>query len=226
MATDHIVVQGEYLSKIARKYGFSDYRTIWDHPKNATLKQTRKNPNVLFPGDRLFIPDREEKQEARVTDKRHRFQLKRPSLMLRIVVEDAFERPVSSAPFELHVGSEGQTLKSDGRGKVEQSIPETSELATLIIKTPATPVNEVPIAVKIGHLDPVEEVPGQKGRLKNLGYYAGAIDSKVDAEFRSAVEEFQCDHFPSPRRADGVPVAVDGVCGPKTQAKLKEVHGC
>jgi hypothetical protein len=57
MAIDHTVVQGEYLSKIARNYGFSDYRTIWEHPKNAALKQARQNPNVLFPGDRLFIPD-------------------------------------------------------------------------------------------------------------------------------------------------------------------------
>jgi nucleoid-associated protein YgaU len=57
MAIDHTVVQGEYLSKIARSYGFSDYRTIWEHPKNAALKQARQNPNVLFPGDRLFIPD-------------------------------------------------------------------------------------------------------------------------------------------------------------------------
>ena len=226
MASDHTVVQGEYLSKIARNYGFSDYRTIWEHPRNAELKRLRQNPNVLYPGDELFIPDRKEKYESRVTERRHRFQMRAPSLKLRIVVEDTYEKPIGGAPFELSIGSALHSLTSDERGKVEQDIPSTAEAAILIIRTEETPLNNVAIPVKIGHLDPVEEVTGQKGRLKNLGYYFGVIDTKVDAEFRSAVEEFQCDNFPSPRRADGVPVAVDGVCGPKTQARLKEVHGC
>jgi peptidoglycan hydrolase-like protein with peptidoglycan-binding domain len=34
--------------------------------------------------------------------------------------------------------------------------------------------------------------------------------------FRSAVEEFQCDHG----------LTVDGDCGAQTQAKLLSVHGC
>ena len=34
--------------------------------------------------------------------------------------------------------------------------------------------------------------------------------------FLSAIEEFQCDHG----------LVVDGKCGPATQAKLKQVHGC
>lgn len=226
MAIDHKVVQGEYVSKIARHYGFSDYRTIWDHPKNAALKQARKNPNVLFPGDQLFIPDRGEKEVASATDRRHQFRLTRQPLTLRIVVENSFASPLGSVPFDLHVENETQNLISDRQGKVEQIIPVTAEQASLIVKSQETGVNEQPIPLKIGHLDPVEELAGQKGRLKNLGYYAGAINTPEDAEFRSAVEEFQCDHFPSPQRADGVPVAVDGVCGPKTQAKLKEVHGC
>jgi hypothetical protein len=80
--------------------------------------------------------------------------------------------------------------------------------------------------VKIGYLDPVEEVSGQVARLANLGYYVGALDQPEPDQLRSAIEEFQCDHFPEPRRSDGVPVAVNGICDPKTQAKLQEVHGC
>ena len=38
MATTHIVVQGEYLSKIARAYGFTDFHKIWDAPENKDLK--------------------------------------------------------------------------------------------------------------------------------------------------------------------------------------------
>ena len=49
MATLHTVVQGEHLSRIAKQYGFTDYRVIWEHRRNAALRGKR-NPNVLFPG--------------------------------------------------------------------------------------------------------------------------------------------------------------------------------
>ena len=58
MGTYHTVVQGEYLSGIAKKYGFSSHKKIWDHAQNAELKKQRQNPNVIFPGDQLFIPDK------------------------------------------------------------------------------------------------------------------------------------------------------------------------
>jgi hypothetical protein len=41
-------------------------------------------------------------------------------------------------------------------------------------------------------------------------------DVEADLRFRSAVEEFQCNHG----------LSVDGKCGPITQAKLKSVYGC
>ena len=52
--------------------------------------------------------------------------------------------------------------------------------------------------------------------MSNLGYYLGPLDADNPAKFRSAVEEFQCDYG----------LTVDGDCGPNTQAKLKQVHGC
>lgn len=216
--SEHIVKQGEYLSKLAKHYGFSDYHTIWNHPSNAGLKKKRQNPNVLFPGDKLFIPPREPKEESRATEKKHRFEVKRNTLMLRLTLEDAFFKPIADANCELTV--EGKTFKlvTDGKGKLEQEIPGDAERATLLIKDKITPLNDQLIEIKIGHLDPVEEVSGQRARLNNLGYFAGTSGQDDEGLFRSAVEEFQCEHMG--------PSAVDGKCGPKTQAKLKEVHGC
>src|SRR5258706_64494 len=162
---EHIVAQGEYLSKLARKYGFSDYHTIWDHPNNAELKKKRQNPNVLFPGDRLFIPPRESREESGPTENKHRFEVKQNKLMLRLTLEDAFLRPISNAKCELTV--EGQTLKlvTDGKGKLEHEIPSHAEKASLIIKDSKTPLNDQFLLIQIGHLDPVEEISGQKARL-------------------------------------------------------------
>jgi hypothetical protein len=214
----HTVEQGEYLSLIARKHGFSDFHTIWDHPENAKLKQQRQNPNVLFPGDQLFIPVREPREESGSTEKKHIFKTKQGRLMLRLVLEDAYFNPIADAKCELTVEGQSVKLVTDGEGKIEKEIPATAQAATLIIRDPATPANNAVIPMKIGELDPVEEISGQKARLNNLGYFAGPLDKQDERLFRSAVEEFQCEHMG--------PSAVDGKCGPKTQAKLKEVHGC
>jgi hypothetical protein len=220
MGTYHTVVQGEHLSSIAKKYGFSTYKTIWDHAQNAELKKKRQNPNVIFPGDRLFIPDKGEKEESRSTEAKHRFELKTDRLKLRLVLEDLYEKPIANAKCELQIENEELKLTTDGQGKIERDIKPTDEKAFLIIRDLQTPINEILIPIKIGHLDPVDEISGQKARLNNLGYFAGPLEGRSEEEnkalFPSAVEEFQCDHS----------LTVDGKCGPITQAKLKQVHGC
>jgi hypothetical protein len=220
MGKPYIVEQGDYLSKIAQQFGFSDYKEIWDHPDNAELKNKRKNPSVLHPGDKLIIPDKEEKKVSASTGKRHKFQVKRSELKLRLVLEDIYERPIANAKRELNIDGETVEVTTDGKGKIEQDISPTAEGGFLIIKSQETALNETVLPLKIGHLDPVEEQSGQKARLNNLGYFAGPIEGNDEAAnqqlFLSAIEEFQCDHA----------LTVDGKCGPRTQAKLKEVHGC
>lgn len=206
----HKVVQGEYLSMIASKYGFSSYRTLWCHPGNADLKKLRKNPNILFPGDRVFIPDHEERSESRPTDQKHTFVVKSDTLMLRLVVKDEHDELLANTPCRFLVELEECADKTDGSGMVETRVSHTAQSGTLII-------NGVELPLKIGHLDPIEERSGQAARLNNLGYRASPPDSFDEAAFRSAVEEFQCDH---PH------LKVDGVCEEKTRAKLLEVHGC
>ncbi|MEW5979677.1 MAG: peptidoglycan-binding protein [Acidobacteriota bacterium] len=220
MGTQHIVEQGEYLAKIATDHGFTDFKSLWDHPENAELKKKRKNPNILFPGDRVFIPAKEPKEESKATDQRHRFEVKIQKVKLRLVLENIYEEPIANAECELNIEGETVKLTTDGKGKIEQEISAVAQNATLSAKDPKNPVNLIIIPIKIGHLDPVEEPSGQKARLNNLGYAAGpqeGQDDRLNEEaFLSAIEEFQCEHG----------LTVDGICGPATQAKLKKVHGC
>lgn len=51
----HTVVQGECLSSIAVLSGHLP-ETIWNHPENASFRAIRDDLNVLFPGDRVFVP--------------------------------------------------------------------------------------------------------------------------------------------------------------------------
>jgi len=217
----HTVVQGEHLSGIADQYGFSNYLTIWNHPQNAALKSLRKNPNILFPGDQVFIPEREVKKESRPTDKSHKFKLPAGPLTLRIVLVRIYDKPYANTQCVLRMGATLANLVSDGTGKVEQVIDKSLVNASLLVKdqivlkTTTVPV-EREIQLRVGFLDPVEEKTGQRARLANLGYYRAAIEPGDDDEFLSAVEEFQCENG----------LGVDGICGPLTQAKLIAVHGC
>jgi hypothetical protein len=216
MSSYYEVQQGDHLSGIAKAFGFSRYQTIWDHPNNADLKALRVNPNVLFPGDVLFIPDLVLPDFPRPTDQMHKFVLNAPRLQLRLVLEDIYEKPIISGACILKVGFDRHMVSTDGAGHLNQDIPPDACEGSLTVQAPQTPFEGIHIPVKIGYLDPVDKVTGQQARLNNLGYFPGKTGGSDNAALRSAIEEFQCDQG----------LTVDGICGPQTQAKLKQVHGC
>ena len=208
------VKQGDYLSKIAKQHGLADYLTIWDHPENAKLKEKRQNPNVLYPGDVIFIPEKEGKTDSGETEQKHRFKTKGKTLMLRIVFRDFNDRPVKNTECDLLIDGKVYSLTTDSDGMIKQRIPATAEVGMIIFKDPQVPFDQIPI--KIGHLDPIEEITGWQARLNNLGYNAGTLDYPDEEQIRMAVGRFQADHG----------LEVDGICGEKTQKKLREVYGC
>jgi LysM repeat protein len=216
MATTYTIQPGDYLAKIAEAHGFFDMQTIWQHAENAALRAQRDNPNVLLPGDKLHIPDKVQRIETKPTDQAHRFTVKRSKNLLRLVLEDLYGKPVAHANCELTVDGKVYPVVSGGDGKIEQAIPLKASQAQLTVKDGETALKGVTLEIQIGHLDPVAERSGQVARLSNLGYFLGALDADDAMAFRSAVEEFQCDHG----------LTVDGDCGGQTQAKLLSVHGC
>jgi LysM repeat protein len=217
MPSTHTVVQGEHLSSIADQYGFTDYNVIWNDANNADLKQQRVNPNVLQAGDSVYIPDKQQKDESGATTQRHIFNLNQTPLMLRLLFEDAYEKPVANAPCTLYLGQDKSSVTSDGTGKLEKRITPKDTSGTVVLGTADTPYQDDQLQISIGELDPIDSLSGQAARLNNLGYFAGTPATADDAQFESAVEEFQCDQSLLP---------VDGVPGAQTQAKLKAVHGC
>lgn len=211
MAASHTIVQGEHLSRIARQYGFRDFRIIWDHAENADLKKKRGNPNVLNPGDVLYIPDKQKKRLSRPTGQLYKFIVTNPKLMLRIVVRDFDNEPIPNTECVLEIDGAKYPLKTNGQGKIEQAIAATSEDGILHI-----PTLDMEVPVKIGHLDPTDEELGWRQRLINLGYHAEALNDEDDRKLRQAVEEFQCDYK----------MKITGELDASTRAKLKDVHGC
>jgi N-acetylmuramoyl-L-alanine amidase len=211
MATDYPVEQGDHMVKIAAKFGFGDFNTIWNHAKNEELKKKRGNPNVLFPGDLVHIPDKKQKQESKPTEASHKFKAQRPKLMLRLTLKGPDGKPLSGKKITLKVEGDSFELSTDGNGAIQQKVKPMAENGKVIIKELSI---EAPL--KIGHLDPAEEVSGYRARLNNLGFAAGSSDDSADPRLRSAVEEFQCNHG----------LTVTGDVDDETRDKLKEAHGC
>jgi hypothetical protein len=214
MGADHVVLQGEHLSQISAKYGFLDYRTVWDHPGNADLKALRKTPNVLMPGDTVHIPDKLKKQESRGTGLLHRFQVPSQHLSLHIALKDWANQPLANTECELQLEGKSIPLKTDAAGRIRVPISITEAEATLTFKDPMVPFDLL-IPIKIGHLDPVDSASGQMARLSNLGYITRPLEDVDDIVLTRTVQEFQCD--------TGLPVTGD--CDAATQSKLKEMHG-
>jgi hypothetical protein len=214
MAEIYVVQQGDHVSGIAQKFEFSSIDTIWDDPNNAALKKLRKNPHVLLPGDRLFIPDKKQKSQPASTGQVHTFRVDVAQLKLRIALRDFDDKPIAHVPCELEVPGLKLKLNSDADGIVETEIPRNAGDGTLRV-----PSLDIDMPIKIGHLDPIDAGSGWKARLTHLGYYTGEggqeADGGDDPELQAAIEEFQCDHG----------LRVTGILDSATKAKLKDIHG-
>src|SRR5256885_3381006 len=101
MAKTYTAKQGDCLSSLAKGFGFIDYKTIYDHPENAELKQKRYNPNVLKPGDKIFIPDHDLKEADKPTEQRHNFVLNRDKTLFRLIINESDEKPFANLNYEL-----------------------------------------------------------------------------------------------------------------------------
>lgn len=216
MPRSHTVRPGECLVTIARQYGFLDFKTIYEHTDNADLRRIRPNPNILHPGDEVFIPDLTSKTVRLPTGQSHKFTVKSAKKELALTLLDHAGEPIGGEPYELQVeGEPARTGKqTDGEGKLKESIPAGKTKAVLTIRGRA-------LELRLGHINPLRDVPdddisGVQGRLKNLGYHVAAADGAHKPASAAAIALFQADED----------VDVTGELDDATLAKLEERHGC
>jgi len=206
---NHTVKSGECLSGIAYSYGLA-WDQIWNHPENAGLKEKRGDPNILRPGDVVFVPERTLREEERPTGKRHRFKRTGSETFLRLRLQRS-GYPVENEPYALAVNRvirEGQT---DATGLLVERIPPMIHEATLYLRD-----FEEQYQLQLGRLDPLDQVTGIQARLNNLGYEVGKVDGINGPITDTAVRVFQQENG----------LAVDGVVGSKTRNALREAYGC
>jgi len=212
MAENYKVNQGDCISSIAFDKGFFP-DTIWNHPNNAELKSRRKNPNVLHPGDVVFVPDKRLKEESEPTNQVHKFRMRNTPAQLRIQIM-VFDKPIANRPFTLTV--DGRVVSkpgdlTDSRGFALCPIPPSADKGTLtVIDGDDTYV----YSLQLGHLNPVDDLLGVKQRLRNMGYYDGPIDQNMTDETVEGLTDFQTDA--------GLPP--NGALDQSTRTKLQQMH--
>jgi len=129
---EYKVKQGDCISSIATRHGLF-WEKVWNHPKNSRLKEQRKDPNVLYPGDVVFVPDKEKKEESGATEQKHRFRKKGTPAKLRLrIMEESVEEeeppPPSSTPSQPQdtknvVFEDPQTEERSQEDRPRQNIP-------------------------------------------------------------------------------------------------------
>lgn len=192
MGKIHTVQQGECLLSIAARFGFSRWQTIYDHPANAELRRARPNPNVLYPGDRIHIPDKRRKEVPRQTGMVHSFTLTPAPCLLRLVVQDEDRRPLGGKRYELRFAGAALAGVTPATGRFEHSIAATVQRAELRVwlgDGPDDPPDHC-FDLAVGGLDPVTETSGVQARLHNLGHRC-EIDGELGPRTAAALAAFQ-----------------------------------
>src|SRR6185436_20424666 len=101
--TVHKVEPGECLAKIAKHYHFPRWQTIYEAPENESFRQKRPNPNVIYEGDEITIPDKQLKDESGETEKKHRHKVNRSKWMFRVEMRDEAHKGLEGVPYELRI---------------------------------------------------------------------------------------------------------------------------
>jgi hypothetical protein len=189
---NYVVQPGDYLSKIAHEHGYPDWRTIYDHPQNADFRRRRPNPNLIYPGDQLFLPDKELKTVEVPSGKSTTFVVHGAKEKLELRLVDFQGNPLANVECALEIDGAEETVTTDGEGVLRREVRRNLTQALLT-------VNGVTTTLQIGQLNPMDDtedegVSGVQGRLANLGYYGGAIDGQLGDQTRAAIRAFRRDN--------------------------------
>jgi hypothetical protein len=224
----YIVRRSDHLTKLALRFGFSADE-VWSHPRNAELKAKRRNPNILCPGDVLWIPD-----EARLplpldVGAANAYVASVPEVTVRLTLRDAAGVPLRGRKY-VAVGPGTRVEGEVGtEGLVE--IPMDAHVEEILL---AVEGEDAQWRLLVGQLDPHDEASGAEQRLLSLsGGGALALDRywrPARADEAAAPAPLECPErrlalsvlaFQRARGLDATGDVDDG-----TRAKLRSEFGC
>ena len=217
MPTTHTIAQGETLTRIAQRYKLSSWKTLYDHPDNAAFRKLRPNPNIIFPGDTITVPDVVAKKMSASAGKSHVFCLKKEVEIFKIKISNSAGKAWDGKRVVVTLGANtiDTLITPEGMLEIPLTQGDESEAKIDIYMDDPNGAPSHTFNVELAHLDPVEELSGVQARCNLLGHDCGVADGIMGSKTRAGVKSFQSQYG----------LQVDGEPGPLTKAKLKEVYG-
>lgn len=244
MPFKHTVAPGDCISSIAYENGLF-WKTVWDHPDNAELKQQRGSGFQLLPGDVVTVPDKRLGEVSKPAEAKHKFKFKGvPGVLIiavmqipaeeeeeeeeaaepdneadNVTLEDAVEQPAKEEP-AANVDYRLEIGLRVVTGKTDgdgkvKIFIMPSDREGRLVIEPGTPRERV-IDLMLGGLDPISAPSGVAQRLNNLGFAPPRVGPEVTlAELGDTLTAFQREHE----------LAVTGRADEDTLKKLQEAHG-
>jgi Putative peptidoglycan binding domain len=204
----YVVRQGDYLSKLAHRFAF-DADAVWNHSSNESLRSIRDNPEVLAPGDVLFIPDRAQEKKCVITNgTTNRYAAKVPTTAVILKLRDPAGNAIAGKAYRVTGVGTPITGSSDDRGVVSFRVPLHVWEVVVVLEDGGS------VRVLVGHMDPPQTASGALKRLRHLGYRAPASFEPEDA-LRLMVTRFQREQK----------LTVSGNIDEQTASALVRVHG-
>lgn len=228
--TEHEVTGSEHIAYLAALEGYRNWKTLWQD--NGGLSGKRKNPHILFhgdrnpsqtrpdgrpgaPGDMVKLTDPTQKEEPGQHDTHNPHRTGNSPLKLRIRVLDDEYKPLKNAPYTLLVDGirvpfnaeeEGSVLDGDGVLDVELPGPAAQDgLLTVDLPQEQTSEDEAE-----GDSPPVKvRFHLQIGRLDPI-LVSDAPDAYCTAGVQQRLNNLAFDAGP-----------VDGINGSTTRTALK-----
>lgn len=212
----YIVQPGDTLSSIAEANGLF-WRTIWEHAENEALRQKRAHPEILSPGDELFVPERRARTVSIATGRSHVFRRRGVPVQVRFELRTPGGEELTGRRYRLQSGDQIRSGVSGAGGRIEEWMAPSTRMATLTVwlDDPRFPPS-LEWELQVGDLNPANTLEGARQRLRNLHYDCGGESGDEPGPgTRAALEAFQ--------RANGL--SPSGALDDDTAAQLATVHG-
>jgi hypothetical protein len=187
----YVVRQGDYLTKLAHTMGFNP-DSVWAHPKNEALRNKRTDPDMLQPGDLLYVPDeaRERLPIEPGTINAYVARIPRMPVAVKLQVGGA---PLSKERYRiLGLGPDPIAGATDEDGYLRTEVAvHVREIEVQLVDRKRT------LRVRVGNMDPINELAGLQKRLQHLGFYQATrggsenFEAKDPPAVKAALAAFQ-----------------------------------
>ena len=179
----HEIQAGDCVSSIAYAHGLP-VSLVWEAPENAGLRELCESPDLLIPGEQLFVPERRLHREPCADGSLHRFRRKDVPKVFRIQMTTP-QGPIADMPYECTVDGLQTSGTTDSAGWIEVPIAPDAERVTIEMADYGS------FDFELGDLDPVDTISGVCQRLTNLGYYQGEPATRMTEALADALARFE-----------------------------------